>query len=484
MKIKATFILAILIPILSILLQGCYFNLQVATILCMLGFLILADKPRISKAQLLCIGTIITGLIISDVLYGNIHNSLFEISKLSFLFLPLFLSDKNSKNGLLLGLYIGACMASVVGLTAYVLHYDKYELVRNIDGIRTVQGSIGYANTMAVFCGIGLILSIYYFRKNENYIFLNELLFGINGICLVMTGSKLGMLSLAFAIIIALCFKYKKIIPYVLGGLATAIVYVAVLFALGKERIILGSTLACRLIYWHDAISVFIKNPLGAGVYGWQGLQYKIQTANYSVKYVHNGFLQVALDGGILSFLGVVFILVTGMVTIANRYLKEQKEFYLYLLAILLLVSAHSFVDIDFAYGAVWLSLGIALSFVKRDEIKINKYIVFALCLLISANCIFAKVNNTNRAEMLANEFSVAYKNKDFEKMYKVSRAWVTEAPRQQYAYDAFYLSLASLNMQDELDALYKEADNINKTMNVLCKYLTQHQKIILPQRD
>jgi len=409
---------------------------------------------------------------------------LLETSKILCLFLPLLLSNTDNKKGLLFGLYIACCMASTIGVSAYILHSDRFRLIQSINGITRVQGVLEYANTMAVFCGIGIILSIYYIKKYESCKFANEIMLGVNGVCLIMTGSKLGMAAFAFSVVMVLCLKYKKIIPYALGALATAILYVALLFATGRENIILGSTLACRLIYWHDALKVILKNPFGVGVYGWQELQYKIQTANYSVKYVHNGFLQLALDGGILSFLGALLMVASGIIAAVRQYLKERKEISLHLLAILLLIATHSLVDIDFAYGAIWLSLGLALCFTKTEEIKINKRIVFILCLVFSVNSMFSKADNANRVEALAKEFSIAYINNDFETMHNLSKEWLAEAPRQQCAYDACFISLTALNKKDELNALYKTVSEINKSMNVLCKYLSQHQNIVLPGKD
>ena len=153
-----------------------------------------------------------------------------------------------------------------------------------------------------------------------------------------------------------------------------------------KEDIIIGSTLACRLIYWNDALKVIISHPFGIGIDNWQNIQYEVQSAAYTVKYVHNGFLQLGLDGGLIVLFGVLFLIGKGFFDIIIKYKNTKEDFYLYLLSILTLIVVHGFVDIDFAYGTIWLAMGIVLCFVNDGEFKINKiaFAILAVCMLIT----------------------------------------------------------------------------------------------------
>ena len=65
-------------------------------------------------------------------------------------------------------------------------------------------------------------------------------------------------------------------------------------------------TLQGRLLYWEDALRMLIKHPLGLGYMGYFYLQQAEQTGVYSVRFVHNEWLQWLLDYGILAGVGGV----------------------------------------------------------------------------------------------------------------------------------------------------------------------------------
>ena len=116
--------------------------------------------------------------------------------------------------------------------------------------------------------------------------------------------------------------------------------------------------------------------------------------------------------------------------------------------------------------------MGIVLCFVNDGEFKINKiaFAILAVCMLITISSI--PMQRENQAEKYSMQYSVAMKNNDYNYMYEISKEWISFAPRQQPAYDAYYLSLTRLNKSDEIIALHKKVSETNKTMNYMCKYL------------
>lgn len=474
-KEKVYQIALVLLPIIGILFQGLYSGFTSTIFLLLLGILLIinADKASIITLVVIALGFAMSMLFSKDI------KGISEISKVVILFATMFTAKE--KQNLLKGLYLGCFFASFLGVIAYLFNITSYELIRNVNGAKVIQSVYGYANTMAVFAGIGIILSIYYIKKNKNYAFANEVVCGINIFCLIFTGSKLAIVSLLFAALVALCIKYPKIIKSIMIVFFVGIISIILLFVMGKADIIIGSTLACRLIYWNDALKVIISHPFGIGIDNWQNIQYEVQSAAYSVKYVHNGFLQLGLDGGLIVLFGVLFLIGKGFFYIIIKYKNTKEDFYLYLLSILTLIVVHGFVDIDFAYGSIWLAMGIVLGFANDGKVKINKiaFAILAVCMLITISSI--PMQRENRAEKYSKQYSVAMKNNDYNNMYEISKEWIIFAPRQQSAYDAHYLSLVRLDKTDEIADLRENINEINATMNYMCKYLSEHKEIILP---
>lgn len=234
------------------------------------------------------------------------------------------------------------------------------------------------------------------------------------------------------------------------------------------------------MIYWQDALKVIIKYPLGIGVHNWESIQYGVQAADYSVKYVHNGFIQLQLDGGILAFAGLALLIVYGYIGLIKKYVEQKNDLYLCLIAILTFIVTHSFVDINFAYGIVWFILGFILSFSRTEEVVKSKLVIPIILIAISMIAII--VPEKEYVNPYPIEYQQAYEKNDLEKMNDISAEWVENAPRHQAAYDARYYVLDKLKDSEGLIALQSQKEEVNKTMNGLCKYLTRHREIVLPE--
>lgn len=84
------------------------------------------------------------------------------------------------------------------------------------------------------------------------------------------------------------------------------------------------STFVGRLIYYRDALSQIVAHPFGMGYMGYYYAQPSFQTAVYTVRYVHNDLLQIALDAGMLA----AVLLAAGFLVslFSKRTLRLQKE--------------------------------------------------------------------------------------------------------------------------------------------------------------
>lgn len=477
--------IAILISILSVLLQGGYYIYQSSIIVICFTVLSYRQVTKASKFVIAGFLLMLCGFVISDILNSG-SGFQFEILRFSCLILPFLLTDDSVKKNLLIGCYFGISFISLIGILAYFKMLPQGELAAVIDGRYRLQSIIGYANTAAVFCGIGIILGIFFRQKYKDYQFVHSVCIVLNVIALMLTFSRLGIACFVIAIMIILCFRHKTARVTFLIGCVLSLILIIVLFLVGKVGLIIGSTLASRLIYYYDGLLLLFKNPFGIGVYGWEEKQYLAQTADYYVKYIHNGYLQIALDGGILALLGFLSIICYGLLGVHRKFKECNDSFYVYLIGILVLILLHSFVDIDMSYTALLFILGIVLSFGISPSIKLNRYLLVAVSVLaigIGISSLYIKTN-INTVKFISQEYSAAYNNNDYENMYILSEQWLLKAPRQQNAYDAYFVALDKLNKTEEIKDLYKQADATNKTMNYLCKYLDKHKKITLPKVD
>ena len=470
--------LLLLLPIIMIFMQGLYRNVQCAIAVVFASVLIWNFK--ISIKQSIGVLLLIAGLIISDIFVGHSINFLYEGLKIALLFAGISVSKSEDKKTLISGFYIGISIASFIGIVVYIFGIDGYELINSIDGSRVLQGAFGYANTMALFSGIGIILSVHYRSLNKDYKFIHEFILIINTIALLLTKSLFGFVTLILATLVTLFIRVKKSRKYILISAGAVAIVVFGIFLTGNEEILLRSTVASRLIYWQDSLKVIIKNPFGIGVHNWESIQYGVQTADYSVKYVHNGFIQLLLDGGILAFTGLTLLIVYGYIGLIKKYKEKKSALPLYLITILTFIVAHSFVDINFAYGIVWFLLGLILSLSRTEKVMKSKLVLPII--LIAVALIAVIVPEKEYVNPYPIEYQQAYEKNDLEKMNRISAEWIENEPRQQATYDARYYVLDKLKDNKGLIELQSLKEEVNKTMNGLCKYLTRHKEIVLPE--
>lgn len=172
-----------------------------------------------------------------------------------------------------------------------------------------LAGPFQYANSFALFLLIGLMmLPSAWPRWLWGGIAL-LLLFGI-----VATGSRSGLILLVLWFAFALVRHHQacRVLPLLgiiaIAGIALALWNDGWVFARFLKTNSL-STVWGRLLYNKDGIRLLLQRPLGVGYLGWFYLQRMIQTGVYNVRYVHNDWLQMALDYGLpaaLALLGLV----------------------------------------------------------------------------------------------------------------------------------------------------------------------------------
>jgi O-antigen ligase len=212
-----------------------------------------------------------------------------------------------------------------------------------------MHGPFPYANVCGLYMMIGLLLLCYLYEGKKI-----DLRFGLLFVSLfagvLLTGCRsvfvLTILSLVYVVI---CYRSLRLV--IIGGsgvlLAGGVAYVLLTGdTAGVGRFVTTSlhsaTLAERIICWRDGLQVLLAHPLGLGYKGFTMMENAVQTGPYAVQYVHNDWLQVALDHGILGLLG--FLGLFGWALWKQRGMKRW---------MLLMLAIHFFVDFSLQYTLI-----------------------------------------------------------------------------------------------------------------------------------
>lgn len=470
----------------ALLLSCGYYFWQAGLVVLLLLLYFAVYRGTGSWTQLVLFGCVLVGFLLSDIVLWDGFYFQYESVRYLCLFLPFCIRTQQERERFLQGILAGATALSVIGLVAFAGQIEYANLTA--DG--RLQSVVGYANTMAVIGGIGAGIAFFYAWKQKDRRGFFGVLAALNLAALILTFSRLGLASFAAAAGIALCFWNRRARYIVLSVAMLALLIVIVIFATGHEALLLGSSFVSRLIYWHDALRLLWQNPFGIGVYGWEQQQYQAASAIYSVKYVHNSYLQIALDGGVFSLLAVVVVMALGLFNTIRQFIRTHQRVYLLCIFLIALIGIHAFFDFDFSYSTVLLILGCALSFGCGEGRQIHRtwYVVaIILCSFVFVGSFHPGARESEMAR-LSVEFQSAVQREDPEAMLLIADQWIQAAPFQQAGYDAKFLAIDKLRdlgysnkYKEEMTQLIQEVDAVNARMNPLSRYLDRHTKIVIP---
>ena len=210
-----------------------------------------------------------------------------------------------------------------------------------------LQSFFGYANTTALIMGIGTFYATEKFRvtKKKYHIVVGALFFA----AMIFTLSRTSFVLFAVVYLLYV-FSFLQTKTKLMFAAAGVVIFAAL--AVFDSRIvqisIFAPTLVERYISYFDALPMMFRTPFGAGLGNWQFLQFSYQSAPYQVRYIHNFYLQLGLDGGLIA-LGVVLFFVAGFVRLALKSMDRQ-NMHLYIAAFLL---SSSFFEVHFNFGLV-----------------------------------------------------------------------------------------------------------------------------------
>lgn len=314
---------------------------------------------------LLSYSVIFLGYVLSDFWAIDSYAAFFGVLK----FMPIVLfylvisQDKGRKKNMLRMVpYSGAFMTILAFCLKPVKAFHTY--FYNADRL---TGFFQYANTYALFLLIGIILILFSEKISvQKIIVLLILLLGI-----FESGSRtVFVLTILSVLIISVCRKEIRKTALISFGSVLIIVAVVVMVThnvstLGRflTTSLTDSSLLGRLLYYKDGISVIAKHPFGIGYMGYYYYQSEIQTGRYIVKFIHNDFLQMMIDIGIIP--AGLF-----MATIVKSFFsKEISVSYKFIIAV---IAAHCLLDFDLQFLTIFFIL-IAAMYSDEKRTKVIK---------------------------------------------------------------------------------------------------------------
>jgi len=269
-------------------------------------------------------------------------------AEIAFFYILLDLLDTPKRIRFILIFLAGLCViASVYGIKTFFdysmhAHLQKHDALllpsRGLIYLSAHPRAIsffGWPNTLAgfflLFLPLMLILPIYFQKSWLKVLSVLALISCV--VCFLCTFSFLGWTSFLISTIVLVPFfrdRFKVKIWPVIFVFLTLFIFVI----LRKDLL---ASLSPRLFYYKAAFTLVGKNPLWG--WGWNvfGLMSSSMTKDVTIlsSYVHNSYLQVWVEGGILGFWGIALLAVSVFKKVkAVIYLKEQQREYLLLIAV------------------------------------------------------------------------------------------------------------------------------------------------------
>ncbi len=261
--------------------------------------------------------------------------------------------QSDEKEKILSGLEVIGLLSSVVGILCFL------GLINITGGMNVgrLQFTFQYANAASTWFAVCFILMRDAKRK---WIQIASPIALVALLCTKSVGAILVLLVLQVVWFVRLLKQKKSKNLYVIAGLcAIVLIGCVVVFAdrLGRAPY----TFIERLIQTYDGLRVMFKNPFGIGPGNWQYVYPFYQSAQYDASVIHNSYVQVGVDAGIIAFLIMLLFLLYMIV----RFLKRKNTITEAIVFILL----HSTMEYNLFFACIGIFL-LALVGMQEKEMS------------------------------------------------------------------------------------------------------------------
>lgn len=199
-------------------------------------------------------------------------------------------------------------------------------------------GTFQYANTCALYLLMGIILISSAILEGGRGIVMKAVL-GVLIVGLLLTGCRSVLIlavawgiyksvrekamRLTFAIIVVTSAALGGLYVYITGNMQN----IGRIFTSLSH----GSTFFGRLLYMKDGLKIIAKYPQGLGHEGYYYVQPLYQNGVYEVRFVHNDYLQAALDVGLIPAILLIGWLI--LMIVKGRAVRKYRELLAVILA-------------------------------------------------------------------------------------------------------------------------------------------------------
>ncbi len=281
-----------------------------------------------------------------------------------FLPLPLYslllMQEEGGRERVISGLpYVAAVQAVISTALMFVPDLSTFFAVSG-----RLSGFVQYPNTFAMILLVSELILITKEKPSIlDYICISVLLFAV-----LYTGSRMVFVLAAISNLVAIfTSKNKKlrlvVLAFIGGGIVLVLLYclIADKFSILTRYLnisVLESTFVGRILYTQDILPTVLKNPFGIGYMGYYFIQRSVQTGVYSLMFIHNDLLQIAIDVG---WIPCILLISSVVMTFINRKVSLRNKI------ILATMFAHALFDFDLMYIAVFM---IFILFIQTKELK------------------------------------------------------------------------------------------------------------------
>jgi len=233
-----------------------------------------------------------------------------------------------------------------------------------------LESTLQYANALALILLVGILISMIAFAKTQSK--LQLLLLTVNAVGLLLTFSRsiwiLWLVAIVLIILLIPQLRTKRSIlfitvSHVLSLAIAMLIKQDILFFINRVASIQTKTseFQIRLVYWKDSVHMFLDYLWGGtGGGGWSVLQHIYQSQQYYVKFIHNHYIQVFLDIGLIGGLSFLAIIVIFIKNGLSRLKSVENEDAVEIKGILVIVGAmliHAGFDFDLTFPLIFTIL-------------------------------------------------------------------------------------------------------------------------------
>lgn len=341
-------------------------------------------------------------------------------------------------------------------------------IVFQIERQNRLESTLGYANALAIFLLITLLMTAFFYLKEGRKGDYVLMIIQATGLLLTFSRSVWVLWLVSIAMLTLFQEFRKKSMwlqigtAHLLGFVVAALLKRDILFFWSRLQTIGPETseFRLRLVYWKDSLSMITDHWwLGTGGGGWSVLQTQYQSEDYFVRFVHNHYLQLALDIGFfgpLLFIGlVVFLLYRSVVVINSVQAATDHSSLLWIKGVLLasaVLLLHAGFDFDFSFLFLFAVFLMFVEFIMAQRpykativMHPNKLVKTILVTCISSLFVFTSGMVVGKYFQTSGQSSVARSDlKAAMQDYSIAQKWIPWAASVYYDKAKLYVLLGN----------------------------------------